>query len=403
MSREGQLVQRQLEKISRKYHPEVVLKRNEVGWCDASGTVEEIQAKLQSKQEAILRRERALAYADSRSLWKKEKPTQQRSMAYIDCEPDKGGWGWSWLERWMVARPWENRLMMAHYQAVNPKAKRQGALRLFEAQLVESKPHRTVELVDMGKCKSCGRRVLVKPSVAQAANAAAAAQASANGTAPSKAIPHTCNICAPTVSWAAKVGALPPATTTTGSNRGAAAAMSRLSLGASHEPQPLADAVIGSRSLSRSANRSASNSGPHAPLSPSASFKLIGTMASSRKPLSLLIAVVALLSMPFVSRAISKVDMLQELVVYSEDDAFTFAELEAQQAANDEEIKAAAIANAFHHLHGSEDFSGAEDDDYVSVSSTRESESKTMTVTAAPTILDAVSQTLSKRLRGFFG
>ncbi|CAI7862241.1 unnamed protein product, partial [Closterium sp. NIES-54] len=273
MSREGQLVQRQLEKISRKYHPEVVLKRNEVGWCDASGTVEEIQAKLQSKQEAVLRRERALAYADSRSLWKKEKPTQQRSMAYIDCEPDKGGWGWSWLERWMVARPWENRLMMAHYQAVNPKAKRQGALRLFEAQLVESKPHRTVELVDMGKCKSCGRRVLVKPSVAHAANAAAAAQASANGTAPSKAIPHTCNICAPTVSWAAKVGALPPATTTTGSNRGAAAAMSRLSLGASHEPQPLADAVIGSRSLSRSANRSASNTGPHAPLSPSASFK----------------------------------------------------------------------------------------------------------------------------------
>ncbi|CAI7906149.1 unnamed protein product [Closterium sp. NIES-53] len=235
--------------------------------------------------------------------------------------------------------------MMAHYQAVNPKAKRQGALRLFEAQLVESKPHRTVELVDMGKCKSCGRRVLVKPSVAHAANAAAAAQASANGTAPSKAIPHTCNICAPTVSWAAKVGALPPATTTTGSNRGAAAAMSRLSLGASHEPQPLADAVIGS----------------------------------------------------------SKADMLQELVVYSEDDAFTFTELEAQQAANDEEIKAAAIANAFHHLHGSEDFSGAEDDDYVSVSATLESESKTMAVTAAPTILDAMSQTLSKRLRGFFG
>ncbi|CAI7750713.1 unnamed protein product [Closterium sp. NIES-54] len=107
--------------------------------------------------------------------------------------------------------------------------------------------------------------------------------------------------------------------------------------------------------------------------------------------------------MPSVSRAISKADMLQELVVYSEDDAFTFTELEAQQAANDEEIKAAAIANAFHHLHGSEDFSGAEDDDYVSVSATLESESKTMAVTAAPTILDAMSQTLSKRLRGFFG
>lgn len=24
---------------------------------------------------------------------------------------DKNNWGWSWLERWMVAKPWENRLM----------------------------------------------------------------------------------------------------------------------------------------------------------------------------------------------------------------------------------------------------------------------------------------------------
>lgn len=29
---------------------------------------------------------------------------------FIDCEPDKPHWGWSWLERWMAARPWENRV-----------------------------------------------------------------------------------------------------------------------------------------------------------------------------------------------------------------------------------------------------------------------------------------------------
>jgi len=29
--------------------------------------------------------------------------------------PDKGGWGWSWLERWQVAQPWNNPLMMSHH------------------------------------------------------------------------------------------------------------------------------------------------------------------------------------------------------------------------------------------------------------------------------------------------
>eukprot|EP00475_Leptophrys_vorax_P002111 TRINITY_DN11200_c0_g1_i2.p1 TRINITY_DN11200_c0_g1~~TRINITY_DN11200_c0_g1_i2.p1 ORF type:complete len:487 (-),score=-13.20 TRINITY_DN11200_c0_g1_i2:256-1716(-) len=278
LSREGQLVQKQLERIQRKYHPEKVLKRSETGWCDAAGTVEEIQARLQSKQEAILRRERALAYADSRSLWKKEKPTQQRSMAYIDCEPDKGGWGWSWLERWMIARPWENRLMMAHYQAVNARAKRPSAV-------APPKASRGVELVDMGKCKSCGRRVLVKPSVAQAATAAAAAEAAVAGTAPLKPVPHACNICSPTVSWAAKVGALPPRepspapkTTVAGFGSG----IPRLSLEAAVHAAAVADALVASESV-RHANRSASTSGHGmAPLSPSASAKRAS--ASPRVP-----------------------------------------------------------------------------------------------------------------------
>jgi hypothetical protein len=34
------------------------------------------------------------------------------SQVYFDPESDKAPhWGWSWLERWMAARPWENRLM----------------------------------------------------------------------------------------------------------------------------------------------------------------------------------------------------------------------------------------------------------------------------------------------------
>lgn len=34
------------------------------GWCGHSGTVEDLQAKLQQKQEGVIKRERALAYAN---------------------------------------------------------------------------------------------------------------------------------------------------------------------------------------------------------------------------------------------------------------------------------------------------------------------------------------------------
>lgn len=30
-------------------------------------------------------------------------------MLFIDTEPDQPHWGWSWMDRWMAARPWENR------------------------------------------------------------------------------------------------------------------------------------------------------------------------------------------------------------------------------------------------------------------------------------------------------
>lgn len=34
----------------------------------------------------------------------------QASQLFIDCEPDKPNSGWNWLERWMAAKPWENRV-----------------------------------------------------------------------------------------------------------------------------------------------------------------------------------------------------------------------------------------------------------------------------------------------------
>lgn len=42
---------------------------------------------------------------------------------YFNNEGDKPHWGWSWLERWMAARPWENRALKdAHEESPRSKA-----------------------------------------------------------------------------------------------------------------------------------------------------------------------------------------------------------------------------------------------------------------------------------------
>jgi len=53
-----------------------------------------------------MRRERALAYAFShQQSWK----NSSKSVNQTFMDPNNPHWGWSWLERWMAARPWEIR------------------------------------------------------------------------------------------------------------------------------------------------------------------------------------------------------------------------------------------------------------------------------------------------------
>lgn len=76
-------------------------------WDESARTVEEIQAKAQIKHEAAVKRERALAYAFSHQLWRSG--TKPGASTFLEGDSDKAHWGWSWLERWMAARPWESR------------------------------------------------------------------------------------------------------------------------------------------------------------------------------------------------------------------------------------------------------------------------------------------------------
>lgn len=77
-------------------------------WDGSLQTVEEIQTKLQTKQEAAMKRERAMAYAFSQQMWRSG--ARESSSTYLEVEPDKGHWGWNWLERWMTARATERNM-----------------------------------------------------------------------------------------------------------------------------------------------------------------------------------------------------------------------------------------------------------------------------------------------------
>ncbi|GMI72551.1 IQ-domain 3 [Hibiscus trionum] len=67
---------------------------------------EQMAAKEQYRQEAAMRREKALAYSFTRQRpWKN--PLKPVNQTFVD--PSNTQWSWSWLERWMAARPWDIR------------------------------------------------------------------------------------------------------------------------------------------------------------------------------------------------------------------------------------------------------------------------------------------------------
>lgn len=136
----------------------------ETGWNDSNLSAQQIEAKEQERQVAALKRERAMAYARTQQVCDFNPPhclltvfchhppplmignnscfmvpttyasennnvevahvdnvngiMQQLRRAgpkqvvplFIECEPDKPHWRWSYVERWTAARPWQNRM-----------------------------------------------------------------------------------------------------------------------------------------------------------------------------------------------------------------------------------------------------------------------------------------------------
>ncbi|KAI3676606.1 hypothetical protein L1987_86217 [Smallanthus sonchifolius] len=80
----------------------------EVEWSDGFDTKDEALARIQQREAAAVKRERAMAYAFSHQ-WR---PNSKSSLGQTDSKLASANWNWSWVDRWVVAQPWENRVMV---------------------------------------------------------------------------------------------------------------------------------------------------------------------------------------------------------------------------------------------------------------------------------------------------
>eukprot|EP00250_Pteridium_aquilinum_P035630 c9741_g1_i1 orf=238-1431(+) len=125
---------------------------NEDGWCDTMGTVEEIQARVQQRQEAAVKRERAMAYAFS-NQWRANSKLNLESL--FDYELDNSTWSWIWLDRWISSQPGEghptNLMSKPDNQAVEDTTKTTDLMLKKSASLTMNKSANLKHSLDTSK------------------------------------------------------------------------------------------------------------------------------------------------------------------------------------------------------------------------------------------------------------
>ncbi|KAG5622469.1 hypothetical protein H5410_007687 [Solanum commersonii] len=110
--------------LKRKKHEnqvklETKLQNIEIEWSGGPETMEVILTRIHQREEAAIKRERAMAYAFSHQWRANSNPV----FGSGNNEMSKANWGWSWKDRWVAARPWESRVLVhASPKKVNDKA-----------------------------------------------------------------------------------------------------------------------------------------------------------------------------------------------------------------------------------------------------------------------------------------
>ncbi|XP_010509802.1 PREDICTED: protein IQ-DOMAIN 1-like [Camelina sativa] len=126
----------------------------EVEWNGGSETKDEILERILQREEATIKRERALAYAFSHQ-WKADGKTQWLG----SYELGNTNWGWSWKERWISARPWEVRY------TVTPKKPKSSKTTFCKSETNSNSPAKRVMSLSSvpAKASSLGAKNTVKP------------------------------------------------------------------------------------------------------------------------------------------------------------------------------------------------------------------------------------------------
>lgn len=85
---------------------EAKLQNVEIEWSGGPETMEVILARIHQREEAAMKRERGMAYAFSHQWRANSNPL----FGSGNNEMGRANWGWSWMDRWVAARPWESRV-----------------------------------------------------------------------------------------------------------------------------------------------------------------------------------------------------------------------------------------------------------------------------------------------------
>ncbi|OMP00937.1 IQ motif, EF-hand binding site [Corchorus capsularis] len=110
---------RAMEELQRK--PKSPLKKYDQSWDGGLQSSEKVKETASKKHDAVMRRERALAYAYSYQQQQQQTPPTPHQQLLMQQHPngsdvglylnerDKAQWGWNWLERWMSSQPYHAR------------------------------------------------------------------------------------------------------------------------------------------------------------------------------------------------------------------------------------------------------------------------------------------------------
>ncbi|KAE8688648.1 hypothetical protein F3Y22_tig00110962pilonHSYRG00113 [Hibiscus syriacus] len=88
------------------HKPNDPIKDVQKGWCDSPGTLEEVRAKQQMRQEGAMKRERAMSY----SVLKQQSRSCGNGNPNLrgNKQPSPQKLDWNWVDRWMATKPWES-------------------------------------------------------------------------------------------------------------------------------------------------------------------------------------------------------------------------------------------------------------------------------------------------------